>query len=299
MNPKPIPFAVAAVLWGAVIFDGKAQALPTAVSTPSAASADSDDAPAGTSGSQPLTLDTVHVNATLDRARNGLSPSTGSSEYVIDRQAIAQLPLDASTPLNQVVLQAPGVVQDSFGQLHVRGDHANLQYRINGVMLPECISGFGQSLDTRMMESVKLLDGALPAQYGERTAAVVDITTRNGAQAGDGGDVGITGGSFGTLSPFAATGGPSGRWGWVLTANYLQNDAGIENPTSSRNPVHDRTHQVKGFGDISYLVNDSTRLGFMFGVTNNRFQIPNNPDQQPEIGYLDQTDFDSDNLDER
>ncbi|MBN8734891.1 MAG: TonB-dependent receptor [Xanthomonadales bacterium] len=299
MQPKPIPFAVAAVLCAVMLPARDARALPATTTAPSAASADSGDAPAGSSGSQPVTLDTVHVNATLDRARNGLSPSTGSSEYVIDRQAIAQLPLGASTPLNQVVLQAPGVVQDSFGQLHVRGDHANLQYRINGVMLPESISGFGQSLDTRMIESVKLLDGALPAQYGERTAAVVDITTRNRAQAGNGGDVGITGGSFGTLNPFASTWGSSGRWSWFLTANYLQNDAGIENPTSSRNPVHDRTHQVKGFGDISYLVNDSTRLGFMFGVTNNRFQIPNNPNQQPEFGYLDQTDFNSADLDER
>jgi outer membrane receptor protein involved in Fe transport len=191
------------------------------------------------------------------------------------------------------------VVQDSFGQLHVRGDHANLQYRINGVMLPESISGFGQTLDARMIESVKLLDGALPAQYGERTAAVVDITTRNSAQAGNGGDIGITGGSFGTLNPFASIWGSQGRWSWFLTANYLHNDVGIENPTSSRHPVHDRTNQAKALGDISYLVNENTRLSFMVGVTDNRFQIPNNPDQQPGFGYFGQTGFDSADLDER
>jgi outer membrane receptor protein involved in Fe transport len=301
MRSKPMPFAIAALLCAAMLPVRGSWAAPAAAATSSAAGTDSGDVPSGDGASeeQPVVLDTVQVTAALDHARNGLSPSTGSSEYVIDRQAIAQLPLGASTPLNQVILQAPGVVQDSFGQLHVRGDHANLQYRINGVMLPESIAGFGQALDARMIESVKLLDGALPAQYGERTAAVVDITTRNGMQEGNGGSVGITGGSFGTLNPFASILGSSGRWSWFLTANYLKDDAGIENPTASRDPIHDRTHQAKAFGELSYLVNENTRLAFMTGVANSRFQIPNNPGQQPAFGYFDRTGFDSASLDER
>lgn len=244
-------------------------------------------------------LSAIDVSAKLDLARNSLSPDTGSSQYVIDQKAIQQLPLGDSTPLNQVILQAPGVVQDSYGGLHVRGDHANLQYRINGVIIPESISGFGQTLDARTIQSVKLLDGALPAQYGLRTAAVVDIDTKSGHDLGNGGSVGITGGSFGTLNPNASLWGSSDRWSWFVTANYLENDVGIENPTSSRKPIHDHTNQVKGFGDISYLIDDDTRLSFMFGVTNNRFQIPNNPSQQPQFGYLDTVDFNSADLDER
>jgi outer membrane receptor protein involved in Fe transport len=266
---------------------------PAGVAVPAASPADAGDR------SQPRTLDVINVTAQLDKARNGLSPDTGSSEYVINQHAIAQLPLGASTPLNQVLLQAPGVVQDSFGQIHVRGDHANLQYRINGVMLPESIAFFGQTLDPRTIRSVKLLDGTLPAQYGEHTAAVVDITTKNGAQLGNGGDVGITGGSFGTLNPFGSIWGSSGRWSWFLTANYLKDDVGIENPTPSRNPIHDHTNQVKAFGDLSYLVNATTRLSFFFGMDNNRFEIPNNPNQQPSFQYLDQTDFNSADLNER
>jgi hypothetical protein len=79
------------------------------------------------------TLGTVSVVGKLDRARNQLSPDIGSSEYIFDRDAIDALPLGDATPLNQVLLQAPGVVNDSYGQLHVRGDHADLQYRLNGV----------------------------------------------------------------------------------------------------------------------------------------------------------------------
>jgi outer membrane receptor protein involved in Fe transport len=293
MKPNQISFAIAAILFIAL---PSAQA---ATSTASPAPANQKDTFGRTQSSQPITLDAIKVTAKLNKARNGLSPSTGSSEYVIDKQAIAQMPLGASTPLNQVVLQAPGVVQDSFGQLHVRGDHANLQYRINGVTLPESISGFGQTLDSRMIESVKLLDGALPAQYGERTAAVVNITTRSGTKAGSGGDVGLTGGSFGTVNPFASIWGSSGRWSWFLTANYLKNNVGIENPTPSRDPIHDHTNQVKGFGDISYLVNDTTRLNFMFGMADNRFQIPNNPGQPPVYQYLGRTSFNSATLNER
>lgn len=244
-------------------------------------------------------LGAVDVSAALDQARNSLSPDTGSSQYVIDQKAIAALPLGASTPINQVLLQAPGVVQDSYGQLHVRGDHANLQYRVNGVLIPESISGFGQTLDARTIKEVKLIDGALPAQYGLRTAAVVDITTKSGHDLGNGGSVGVMGGSFGTFNPNASIWGSNDRWSYFVTANYLQNDVGIENPTASRTPIHDHTNQVKGFGDISYLINNDTRLSFMFGVSNSRFEIPNNPNQEPQFGYLDTVDFNSANLNEQ
>ncbi|AGG87410.1 TonB-dependent receptor [Rhodanobacter denitrificans] len=275
---------------------------PTSAATPVAAANADDPTDGGNRNRQPVKvqdLGAVSVSAALDQARNGLSPDTGSSQYVIDQKAIAQLPLGASTPVNQVLLQAPGVVQDSYGGVHVRGDHANLQYRINGVIIPESIGGFGQSLDARTIRTVKLLDGALPAQYGLRTAAVVDITTRSGSELGNGGSVGITGGSNGTLNPNASVWGSNERWSWFLTGNYLENDAGIENPTPGKKPIHDHTNQAKGFGDISYLIDNDTRLSFLFGVANNRFQIPNQPGLQPQFGYLGQVGFDSADLDGR
>src|SRR5881392_254851 len=85
-------------------------------------------------------LDEVTVTGTankLDMARNQLSPETGSTIYRFNKEDIDALPLGSATPLNQVLLQSPGTAQDSFGQLHLRGDHANLQYRINGILIPE------------------------------------------------------------------------------------------------------------------------------------------------------------------
>jgi outer membrane receptor protein involved in Fe transport len=298
MKASPIALALAAAL----LASGIHAAEPTPTSTGAPVADDATVAAEGSGGQPPLPvreLGEVSVSAALDQARNALSPDTGSSQYVIDHKAIVQLPLGASTPMNQVLLQAPGVVQDSYGGLHVRGDHANLQYRINGVIIPESIGGFGQSLDAHMIDTVTLLDGALPAQYGLRTAAVVDITTRNGHDLGNGGSVGITGGSNATLNPNASVWGSKDRWSWFFTGNYLESDAGIENPTSSRKPIHDHTDQVKGFGDVSYLIDNDTRLSLLFGVANNRFQIPNNPGQIPAFGYLDTVDFNSADLDQR
>ena len=79
-------------------------------------------------------------------------------------------------------MQAPSVAQDSFGQLHIRGEHSEIQYRINGIELPEGVtSGFSQTLSPRLAQSISLLEGALPAQYGYHTAGVVQIQTKNGA----------------------------------------------------------------------------------------------------------------------
>ena len=73
--------------------------------------------------------------------------------------------------------------QDSFGQIHIRGEHNGLQYRLNGIILPEGISVFGQTLDPRLISSMKLITGALPAEYGLRTAGIIDITTKSGLLA--------------------------------------------------------------------------------------------------------------------
>jgi len=238
--------------------------------------------------------------ARLDRARNSLSPRTGSSEYSFDQQDVAALPEGENTSFNQVLLQAPGVANDSFGQLHVRGDHANLQYRINNVILPEGITGFGQALDTRFADRIDLLTGALPAQYGYRTAGVVEIETKNGFAQG--GRVGIYGGSHNTLNPSLELAGVTqGGLSYYLSGSFLQNDLGIENPTSSVDAIHDHTDQGKGFAYLSYLVGPTSKISAIFGSSVGKFQIPNNPGQAPDPDFLAQAgvaDFSSSDLNE-
>jgi len=242
-------------------------------------------------------LDSVEVTGKrLDEARNGLSPETGSTIYRFDRADLQNLPLGTSTPLNQVLLQAPGVVQDSYGQLHVRGDHSNLQYRINGVVIPEAISGFGQALDTHFADQINVYTGALPAQYGYRTAGIVDIRTR-GTGFDPGGSVSVLGGTRGHGEGSAEYAGKTGPWTYFLTGSYLRDDVGIENPTSSRDPIHDTTRQQKGFGYVSRVLGDDSRLSLMVGTSNNHFQIPNTPGQTPDFAIDGDPVVDSAKLD--
>src|SRR6202790_3026618 len=142
----------------------------------------------------------------LDEGRSHIQTQTGASTYTIDAAAIAAAPGGDNTLLNQVIMQAPEVAQDSFGQFHVRGEHNGLQYRLNGIILPEGISVFGQTLDPRLISSMSLITGALPAEYGLRTAGIIDITTKNGLQA-PGGAVSLYGGSHGTVEPGLNYGG--------------------------------------------------------------------------------------------
>ena len=214
----------------------------------------------------------------LDKARNSLSPDTGGSKYTFSEKAIQQLPQGANTPLNQVILQAPGVAQDSFGQLHVRGDHANIQYRINGIQLPEGITGFGQVLSPRFARSVSLLTGTLPAEYGLRTAGVIDIKTKDGlldpVQS-----IEFYGGQRGTTQPSFEYGGSKGNFSYYVTGQYLGTDRGVEPPTSGPTAIHDTSNQGSGFGYFSYFLNPSTRLSLVSGAAINHFQIPANPNQ--------------------
>ena len=220
----------------------------------------------------------------LDKARNSLSPDTGGSKYTFSEKAIQQLPQGENTALNQVLLQAPGVAQDSFGQLHVRGDHANLQYRINGVQLPEGITGFGQVLSPRFARSVSLLTGTLPAEYGLRTAGVIDIKTKDGL-LDPVANVDFYGGQRGTTQPSFEYGGSKGNFSYFMTGQYLGTDRGVEPPTSGPTPIHDTSNQGSGFGYFSYFLNPTTRLSLITGAAINHFQIPANPNQ-PQVFTL-------------
>src|SRR3954463_15766239 len=172
----------------------------------------------------------VQAQRAAAAARQDILARFGAREVTVDRQTIEALPGGADQPLNQVLLQTPGVVQDSFGDIHIRGEHRNLQYRLNGVQLPEGLSGFGQVLDARALRSVSVLTGALPAQFGFRTNAVIDLETRTGA-LDPGGSIGVYGGSRGLIQPHASWAGLIGGWDVFAAGSFLRSDQGIENPT--------------------------------------------------------------------
>ncbi|HEY3900927.1 MAG TPA: TonB-dependent receptor [Chthoniobacter sp.] len=235
--------------------------------------------------------------AHLNEARNQILPSLGATTFEIGQPQIEAQSQGEDAPLNQTLLRAPGVVEDSFGQLHVRGEHANLQYRINGVLLPEGITVFGQELPTRFVQRFSLIDGALPAQYGFKTAGIIDIQTKSGTLE-PGGEVGIYGGSFQTLQPSFEAGGTSGKWDYYVSGSYFQSHLGIENPTGSDNAIHDSTKQYRGFLYASYVIDDTSRISLFGGGSYGDYQIPNNPGQAPGFTFEDRSTFDSAKLNE-
>jgi len=235
----------------------------------------------------------------LDLARGQIQPSLGATVYQLQRQTIENQPQGYNEPINQVLLQAPGVAQDSFGQIHVRGDHNGLQFRIDGVQLPEGINVFGQALETRLAQSVSLITGALPAQYGYRVAAVVDIQTKTGLLE-PGGSISMYGGQQGWLQPSFEYGGHVGQVNYFVSGDFLHNSIGIENPTGSFNAIHDETDQQRGFAFISGIIDPTTRVSAILGTSRGQYQIPNNPGQTPGLGLTvnGATTFDSSDLDE-
>ena len=132
----------------------------------------------------PATQPTSHLAkvtvTALDQARYEIAPPFGAQTYTLTPTQIQDTPEGDNATFQEVLLRAPGVVPDSFGQEHVRGEHGNLTYRVNGVLLPEPLNGFGQELDTHLIDSVTLIDGTLPAQFGFHTAGIVDVQTKSG-----------------------------------------------------------------------------------------------------------------------
>ncbi len=228
-------------------------------------------------------IETVTVTGQLNDARNGIQTQLGASTYNITSDDIENAPGGANSMLNQVVLQAPSVAQDSFGQLHIRGEHNGVQYRLNGVALPEGIAVFGQTLDPRLISSMQLITGALPAEYGLRTAGIIDIKTKSGVFE-PGGQVSLYGGSHGTINPSFDYGGASGNFNYFVSGDFMRNDLGIESPDGSGTPIHDTTTQYHGFGYFEQILDSHSRVTLVAGTSNDYFQIPNTPGLSPGLG---------------
>ena len=235
----------------------------------------------------------------FDVARERILPPLGATTYTVDRAAIEARPQGDNTPFDRLLLEAPGVSADSAASrpdFHVRNEYGNVQYRINGILLPDNLSGLGSIFDPSFIGSLTLLDGALPAQYGLRTAGVVDITARSFAEPG--GSVGIYGGSHGLVTPTFDYGGISGTTQYFVGLRGLRTDVGIENPTPSYNAVHDRSEQGRAFGYASTILSDSARLVTIAGFSDSETQIPNVPGQVP-LGDFGGTGLSSTAINER
>ena len=265
-------------------------AAPVRSTVPTGASTDAELAPIVVYAQKLTAL--WKKNLELDESRDQeLLPKLGATTYDITQEGVETLPQGKNTPIDKVLLQAPGVSYDSAvsnPDFHIRNEYSNVQYRINGIQLPDGVSALGPVLETGFMGNLQLLDGALPAEYGLRTAGVVDIATKSAFDPG--GNLDVYAGSLGTVSPSIEYGGSAGRSEYYLTGRYLQSDEGLENAMPTVEPLHDRTTQEKFFGYASTVFDDSDRLTTMAGAWVGHFQIPD------VVGLMPLGDFGSGTL---
>src|SRR6516164_9424883 len=261
----------------------------------------------------------------FDQARSNLYTNIGTTSTALSHDTIQALPQGTNAPVERVLLQAPGVSQDSAasGLLHLRNDHANLQFRINGVMLPDGVNGFGSIFDTNFIGGLSLVTGALPAEYGLRTVGLVDITTRSDIfnNSGSinyyfgsreriqpsfeyGGTLGAnclsTSTALPTNAPPSSSANCYGGLQYYFTGSYLQTNLGIENTLPTLNAIHDFSRQERGFAYLSTFLDPYTRLSLIAGTYTANFQIPNTPNQPTTLNSaFGVTNFNSANLNER
>ncbi|PYM04246.1 MAG: TonB-dependent receptor [Verrucomicrobia bacterium] len=217
--------------------------------------------PVASQTSTTATAESVVVTSQeLDISREQIVPSLGATRYTVGPDRLDSQAQGEDAPFNQTILRFPGVAQDSFGQLHVRGEHANLQYRIDDVLLPES-------------------------------------HTKNGTVF-TGNEASIFVGSFDTIMESFERGGVVGQLSYYVSQSYLHNGIGIENPTRSANPIHDDTDQEKLFTYTSYIIDDTSRISLLVGANHSDFEVPNNPGQTPVFTVGTRTNFNSAKLDE-
>ncbi|HTW54710.1 MAG TPA: TonB-dependent receptor [Stellaceae bacterium] len=227
-------------------------------------------------------FDVEVVAKQLNEARINIEPKIGASTYTLSQPAIQDLPNGSNTPIDDAILQMPGVDQDNAanGGLHVRNEHLNVQYRIDGVILPDGVSFFGQDLSTRFVDSMQLITGALPAEYGLRTAGIVDIQSKSGLFQ-PGGSVTLFGGSHGTINPSLEYGTSVDGYNFYFSGDYLDTQEGVQNTTGSYRPIHDHSEQTHDFAYLEKILDPYNKISVMFGEFNSQFQIPNTPGVAP------------------
>jgi outer membrane receptor protein involved in Fe transport len=240
----------------------------------------------------PVNPVTVTTN-TLNQGLNTIYAPIGTIPTTISHDTIQALPGGDNQTVEKILLQAPGVTQDSAasGNFHVRNEHANVQVRINGIMLPDGVTGFGTFLDTALIGNISLITGALPAQFGLRTSGVLDIQTRN--DAFNGGTVGVYGGTRQTFTPSFEYGGQVGQTQYFLTGRFFESNIGLENPTPNWAAIHDHTTQERGFAYVSTILDPYSRFTLMAGASYGAFQIPNTPGLTPNFTAFGISNFNS------
>ncbi|MGZ8373543.1 MAG: TonB-dependent receptor [Nitrospira sp.] len=237
-----------------------------------------------TLGEEPMNPVTLTLSKTKEVSLEVVSPlppiqtKASSETYSLSRKEIDILPRGNNNELHDVLLTIPGATYGSLKQVHIRQDHANLQLRIDGVPIPDTVSStFSDVISPRAWERADIVLGGMEANVGNKTTALIDITTKSGTKPGFG-SVQMFGGSNKTINPSFEYGGTIGeKFRYYFLNSHTATNRGIEPPTVGHSIFHGQSerNQTMFRGDYQYDNNNNITLLFLNSIA--KYQIPTSP----------------------
>jgi TonB-dependent Receptor Plug Domain len=230
----------------------------------------------------PLTLAGSSSTVTVEATGADLIETESTPHTDIDRDLFDKLPLESSTSSlsSLVTLASPGVVADSNGLFHGLGDHAENSFSVDGQPITDQQSKiFSNQLPVDSIQSMEVISGAPPAEYGDKTSLVIKVTTRSGlGQTQPTGEIVTSYGSFGTVNGTANLGVGGAKWGNFVSLSGLNTGRFLDPPEFQ--VMHAKGNEENGFDrfDLQPTMADAIHLNFEY--TRSWFQNPNSFDAQ-------------------
>ncbi len=210
-----------------------------------------------------------------------------SETYQLSRKDIEILPKGNNNEVADVLLTVPSVVYGALKQTHIRQDHANQQFRIDGIPIPDTVTGaFADIVPPRAWERADIILGGMEAQYGNKTALVVDITSKSGTKPGFG-SLQMFGGSFETVNPSLEYGGAIGeKFRYYILDSYVTTNRGIEPPTLGKTNFHNQSEKNNTYLRGDYQMDNRNNFSWIFLSSVAKYQIPTTPSLEANADVL-------------
>jgi outer membrane receptor protein involved in Fe transport len=244
----------------------------------------------GTDKPAPITL-TLAV--TLEIALEIVSPlpaiqfKASSETYQLSRKEIEALPRGNNVEVSDVLQTVPSVAYGALKQTHIRQDHANQQFRIDGIPIPDTVTGaFADIVPPRAWERADIILGGMEAQYGNKTAVILDITSKSGSKPGFG-SLQVFGGTNETVNPSLEYGGTIGeKVRYYVLNSYVATNRGIDPPTLGRPAFHDQSEKNNTYLRGDYQYDNRNNFSWIFLNSVAKFEIPTLPHLTPNPNVL-------------
>jgi hypothetical protein len=200
----------------------------------------------------------------------------------VDRGLFDKLPLESqsSSVSSLVTLATPGIAADSNGLFHGMGDHAENSFSVDGQPITDQQSKvFSNQIPLDSIQSMEVISGAPPAEYGEKASVVINVTTRSGqGVTTPHGEVNTSYGSFGTSNVGFNLAYGGQKWGNFISANGLNSGRFLDPPEFS--VVHAKGNEENVFDRLDFQLSKADSIHLNLGFTRSWFQTPNSFDQQ-------------------